>query len=289
MVLIKKKTALITGCSDGGIGATMAKILREKDYYVFATLRNVAKAGTLRDLSDVEILELDVTDGNSITRCVEHVRGCTDGKLDILVNNAGRDFLMPLLDVDMNEGKKYFDVNFWSILAVTQAFAPMLIKAKGVIVNHSSVAWNLPMAWGGMYSTSKAAAKQLSEVLRIELEPLGVRVVSAIIGVIDTPIFTNSHPDGFHMPSGSYYEPVRQFLVDACEGKLQPPMTPVDLAARKLVNEILGGTKGITWLGATATECKWLSGWLPNWLWDTILNGNRGIKELRRYYSGNSQ
>lgn len=144
---ILKKTALITGCSDGGIGAAMAKVLREKDYYVFATLRNVAKAGTLRDLSDVDIIELDVTSSSSIARCVEHVRKRTGG---MLVNNAGRDFLMPLLDVDINDANELFDVNFWSVLAVTQAFAPFLIQAKGVVVNQSSVVWNLAVAWGGM-------------------------------------------------------------------------------------------------------------------------------------------
>lgn len=138
-IVIPRKTALITGCSDGGIGAAMAKILREKDYYVFATLRNPSKAETLRDLSDIEIVELDVTSDVSVARCAEHVRERTGGTLDMLVNNAGRDFLMPLLDVDVSEAKKHFDVNFWSVLSVTQAFAPMVIEAQGVIVNYSSV------------------------------------------------------------------------------------------------------------------------------------------------------
>lgn len=77
----------------------------------------------------------------------------------------------------------------------------------------------------GMHSTLRAAAKQLSELLRIKLGPLDVRAVTAIIGVIDTPIFTNSHPDGFQLPPGPYHELVRLLIVGACEGKLQPPMT----------------------------------------------------------------
>lgn len=147
---ISKKTVLITGCSDSGIGAAMAKIFREKDYYVFATLRNTSKAGSLADLSDVEILELDVASQTSIARCAEIVHQRSDGKLDILVNNAGRDFLMPLLDTNVEEAKTYFDTNVWGVLAVTQAFAPMIIPVKGVIVNHSSVVWNLAIVWGGM-------------------------------------------------------------------------------------------------------------------------------------------
>ncbi|RYP66469.1 hypothetical protein DL770_008791 [Monosporascus sp. CRB-9-2] len=103
---ISKKTVLITGCSDGGIGASMAKILHEKG------------------LEDVENLELKATSKESIVRCAEVVRKRTGGTLDMLVNNAGRDFLIPLLDTDVEEAKMFFDVNFWSVLAVTQAFAP---------------------------------------------------------------------------------------------------------------------------------------------------------------------
>ena len=285
---ISKKTALITGCSDGGIGAAMAKILREKDYYVFATLRNTSKAGTLRDLSDVEIVELDVTSDASIVQCANHVRERTGGSLDLLINNAGSDFLMPLLDVNISEAKKHFDVNFWSVLAVTQAFAPMVIKSRGVIVNQSSVAWNLAIAWGGIYSTSKGATKQLSEVLRVELEPLGVRVVTPIIGAIETHIFENSHTGPFQMPSGSYYEPIRPILQEIREGKKQPELTNVDVLARQLVSDILGGARGPVWRGATSTICRWLSNWLPNWLLDSLNNGARGTSELQRHYSGNS-
>ncbi|KAK7935171.1 hypothetical protein PG985_000666 [Apiospora marii] len=284
---IPKKTALITGCSDGGIGAAMVKILREKDYYIFATLRNTSKAGTLRELSDVEIVELDVTSDASIARCAEHVREQTGGTLDMLVNNAGRDFLMPLLDADISEAKKHFDVNFWSILSVTQAFAPMVIKAQGVIVNHSSVVWNLAIAWGGIYSTSNAAAKQLSEVLRVELEPLGVRVVTAIIGAVDTPIFENSHIGPLKMPSTSYCEPIRPFISEIREGKKQPGLTPVDDIARQMVSDILGGAKGPIWRGATSFICRWLSNWLPNFVLDSLNNGARGTKELHQWYLSN--
>ncbi|KAI0891083.1 putative short-chain dehydrogenase/reductase [Annulohypoxylon nitens] len=282
------KTALITGCSDGGIGAAVTKVLLEKGYHVFATLRNTSKAGTLANLSEVEILELEVTSEESIARCAEQVRERTGGTLDLLINNAGRDYIMPLLDVDIKEAKKYFDLNFWSVLAVTQAFAPMVIKAKGVIANHTSIVWNLAICWGGMYSTSKAAVKQLSEVMRIELEPLGVRVVTALIGLVDTHIFANSTVDEFRMPSNSYYEPVRQFIVDTREGRKAAKLENVDVTARYLVDDILGGAKGCIWRGALSTECKWLSTYLPFWLMDILNNKARGLVELKNYYTGGS-
>lgn len=141
---------LITGCSDGGIGAAMAKVFSQKGYHVIATLRDISKAKSLVEIKNIEILELEVTSLESIAKCVTQVRKHTNGTLDILINNAGQNCVMPLLDTDIVEAKKFFDVNFWNVLAVTQAFAPMLIEAKGVLVNHGSVTWDLSVPWRGI-------------------------------------------------------------------------------------------------------------------------------------------
>ncbi|KAK9236561.1 hypothetical protein V1525DRAFT_345839, partial [Lipomyces kononenkoae] len=95
----------------------------------------------------VETLELEVTPTESIEQAAQAVAKRTGETLDVLVNNAGADFVMPLLDVTLDEAKKLYDVNVWSMLATTKAFAPMLIKAKGM---HGS-------AWAGVYSSSKVA------------------------------------------------------------------------------------------------------------------------------------
>lgn len=164
----------------------------------------------------------------------------------------------------------------------------MVIKAKGVVVNHASVVWNLAIAWDGMYSSSKAAVKQLSEVLRLELEPLGVRVVTALIAAVDTDIFVNATRDPFEMPPGSYYAPVWQFLVDTREGKMQVKGEPPDVTARHLVKDILGGARGCIWHGETSMVCKWGSWLLPVWVQDILTSGNRGLSELRNYYAKRS-
>ena len=149
MATVQKKTVLITGCSTGGIGWAMAKVFHDRGYYVFATLRDPAKAEDLKELSDVEILALDVTVPETITRCKETVAKRTGGNLDVLVNNAGSEFVCPLLDTDIAEGKKLYDTNVWGPLAMLQAFAPLVIAAKGIISNHGSIASVLPMAWTG--------------------------------------------------------------------------------------------------------------------------------------------
>jgi 1-acylglycerone phosphate reductase len=155
-----KKTVLITGCSAGGIGAAMTKAFTDLDYHVFATLRDTAKAGPLAQMANVEILQLEVTSRESIEQCVLEVQSRTGGTLDVLVNNAGADFVIPLLDASIEEAKKLYDVNVWSILATTQAFAPLLIKAKGTVCNISSIVATMPLAWGGKYMHSSIPLHQ---------------------------------------------------------------------------------------------------------------------------------
>jgi 1-acylglycerone phosphate reductase len=149
MATIQKKTVLITGCSTGGIGWAMAKVFHDRGFYVFATARNTSKAADLLKLGDVEILELDVTIPQTISQCKETVAKRTGGKLDVLINNAGVESVSPLLDTDLAEAKRQYDVNVWGPLAMVQAFAPLLIEAKGIVSNHSSIDAVLSMVWAG--------------------------------------------------------------------------------------------------------------------------------------------
>ncbi|WP_313817958.1 SDR family NAD(P)-dependent oxidoreductase [Citricoccus sp.] len=83
-----QKTVLITGCSEGGIGDALAKTFHKKGFRVFASARNTAKIQHLKDM-DLDILQLDVTNEESIQKAVSTVKAATGGYLDILVNNSG--------------------------------------------------------------------------------------------------------------------------------------------------------------------------------------------------------
>ena len=147
---VEKSTVLITGCTTGGIGHAMCKHFHQRGYYVFATARTPSKTGNLaQQSSDVEVLELDVTIPQTIERCKEIVAKRTGGRLDVLVNNAGVEFNSPLLDTNLGEARKLYDVNVWGILAMVQAFAPLLVEAKGFVFNQSSIDGALNMVWAG--------------------------------------------------------------------------------------------------------------------------------------------
>jgi NAD(P)-dependent dehydrogenase (short-subunit alcohol dehydrogenase family) len=94
---------------------------------------------SLSDLPNVHLISLDVTSPASIADAFSAVKAKTGGKLDYLVNNAGRGYSMPALDVDIEEGKRLFDTNFWGVLRMVQAFSPLLMEAKGTVVNIGSI------------------------------------------------------------------------------------------------------------------------------------------------------
>lgn len=141
------KSVLITGCSVGGIGFALAEEFQTRGFHVFATARTRSKTSNIENLPNVTFIPLDVADISTISAAVEVVKAHTGGTLDYLVNNAGRNYFMPTLDVDIDEGKRLFDINFWGALAVTQAFAPLLIAAKGTIVNICSISSHVNVPW----------------------------------------------------------------------------------------------------------------------------------------------
>lgn len=142
-------TVLITGCSNGGIGSALAIAFQSRGFHVFATLRDPNKASELSKLPNVMIITLDVTTASHIAAAAQAVQGETGGSLDYLINNAGSSHFMPLLDENIDTAKRIFDTNVWGTLAVTQAFAPFLIKAKGTLVNITSVSGYLSTPWIG--------------------------------------------------------------------------------------------------------------------------------------------
>lgn len=141
------RTVLITGCSAGGIGSALVESFEKSGLYVFATGRSISKMSHLEQLHNVDLLSLDVTSTSSISAAVEAVTAKTGGTLDYLVNNAGIGYFLPTLDVNIDEAKKMFDINVWGALAVIKMFAPLVIAAKGTIVNISSVAGQLYPVW----------------------------------------------------------------------------------------------------------------------------------------------
>lgn len=95
---------------------------------------------------------------------------------------------MPATDVDLDEARKTFETNFFAIVAITKAFTPLLIAAKGLVLNIGSLAAIIPYVFGSIYNASKAALHAYSQTLRLELEPYNVRVLVVVTGGVKSRI-----------------------------------------------------------------------------------------------------
>lgn len=149
------KKALITGCSEGGIGHALALEFSRRGVHVFATARTPSKMASLKDVTNITVLPMDVTSQVSIDAALTAIATSkfgTEGTLDYLVNNAGGQVVMPVLDLDMEVARQMYEVNFWGMLAVIKTFAPLVIKAEGTIANLSSIGASLYMPYLGEYS-----------------------------------------------------------------------------------------------------------------------------------------
>jgi 1-acylglycerone phosphate reductase len=229
-----KRTVLITGCSDGGLGAALATAFHEAGLHVYATARNPSKMTQLKSLG-IETLTLDVLSDSSITACVSKL-----SQLDILVNNAGAGYSMPMSDLSISEAKELFDLNVWSYLAVTQAFLPLLLKSKGMIVNQTSAAGVAPVPFQSTYNASKAAMSMFSDTQRLELQPLGIRVVDLKTGGVKSNFFAkDSVATQVSLPKGSIYEPAKEAVEKTMRGERWEGQEDAQLWAGRVVKDLL--------------------------------------------------
>ena len=178
-------TVLITGCSSG-IGRALADAFKTAGHEVWASARQPDDVSALA-AAGFKAVQLDVNDAMALKALAEQIGG-----LDMLINNAGYGAMGPLLDGGTEAMQRQFETNVFSIVGVTQALFPALRRAKGLVVNIGSVSGVLVTPFAGAYCASKAAVHALSDALRMELAPFGVRVMEVQPGAIDTHFAKNA-------------------------------------------------------------------------------------------------
>lgn len=189
--------ALITGCSSG-IGKLSALEFARRGHRVYASMRTLENAGFLRDEAQaqrlaLEIIQLDVTDATSVKEAVARTLE-REGRIDILVNNAGFGSYGPVEDYDDDEIRHVFETNFFGATRVTRAVLPaMRSRRSGTIVMVSSISGVRTFPFMAVYSASKFALEAISNGLRYELRPFGIRVVLIEPGNFKTRSGVNMH------------------------------------------------------------------------------------------------
>ncbi|WP_331694793.1 SDR family oxidoreductase [Pseudomonas sp. ZY71] len=181
--------ALITGCSSG-IGRALADAFKAAGFEVWASARKAEDVALLASAGFTAV-QLDVNDNAALEQLGERINQ-QHGGLDVLINNAGYGAMGPLLDGGVAAMQRQFETNVFSIVGVTRALFPVLRRAKGLVVNIGSVSGVLVTPFAGAYCASKAAVHALSDALRMELAPFGVRVMEVQPGAIQSSFAKNA-------------------------------------------------------------------------------------------------
>jgi len=190
-----EKIALVTG-SSSGIGFETALALARENYFTFASMRNTDKAGTIQEIAkkenlNLEVIELDVDKEESIKSAVKKIQE-QKGRIDVLVNNAGYGLFGCVEDITMQELKAQFETNFFGVVRLIQEISPIMRKTgSGIIVNVSSIAGRIGFPGTPAYISSKFALEGLSECMRYELSPFGIKTIIIEPGVIKTDFFSS--------------------------------------------------------------------------------------------------
>ncbi|KAK0621785.1 hypothetical protein B0T17DRAFT_509102 [Bombardia bombarda] len=258
MTTPRRKTVLITGASEGGIGNALALAFHHHGLHVFATARSVSKMSNLSPLPNMTLLPLDVTSSSSIAALVAAIQSHpattngTTNTLDILVNNSGLSYVGPALDTPLSTVRNLFDVNYFGLIEVTQAFSKLLVASartgggSPVIVNIGSVAAHFTGLYLSTYAASKAAVEMFSEALRLEMAPLGVKVLTMTTALVKSKMSGGSNlpptvlsEDSFWaLPAGA------RTMTNVADRGMD-----ADRFAEQVVGDVLSGRTGRVWRG----------------------------------------
>lgn len=183
------QAVVITGASSG-IGYDATLYLTEQGFHVFAGVRKQEDADRLREINNVTPILIDVTDEAMIKKAALQVTDIVNEQgIAGLVNNAGIAVMSPLEFIPMGDLRQQIEINTIGQVAVTQAFLPLLRKAKGRILNISSLSGTMVFPYMGAYAASKHGLEAITDALRQELYRWGIDVISIEPGSVETPIW----------------------------------------------------------------------------------------------------
>ncbi|CAP95465.1 hypothetical protein E8E15_009562 [Penicillium rubens] len=258
MASSSKRSILITGCSPGGVGHALALEFHSHGMQVFATARSTNSLSELAQ-KGIETYVLDVTSSESIAALRDEISKRTDGKLDMLFNNAGSMYEAPAIEADPARIRGMFDTNVFGLFDMVSAFTPLLLASASnsstppVIINTSSVLARLPFAFSAAYNASKAAVASYSDTLRVELSPLGIKVVTLFMGEVSTNLIS---PDSISFGPESIYTAALEGIREWSRNHARNSMKP-EVFAKQVVQAILAkspryGKGQVLWKGTNA-------------------------------------
>ena len=210
----QREIAVVTGASSG-IGAATALLLAKNGFHVIAAARRMDRLETLAKAgSNIEIVELDVTNQVQVDSLAAYLAG---KPVSVLVNNAGGAFdSLDILNSDPDLWRKTYEVNVIGTVRMVKAITPIMqIFGRGHVVVMSSTAGHRTYENGGSYVAAKHAERTIAETLRLEVNGQPIRVTEIAPGMVKTEEFAKVRFHGDMDKASKTYEGIAEPLVAA--------------------------------------------------------------------------
>lgn len=272
----KNLTVLITGCSTG-VGKSLAEKFQAEGHQVIATSRDKTKISFLAE-KNIHTYSLDVTNTKSIFDFSEEIRS-KFSELDILINNAGYGQIGPAIEIPDEIWLKQFKTNLFGPAALIRELSPLMVaQQSGIIVNVGSISGITPTPFSASYCATKAAMHAYSDVLRMELRPFGIKVITVQPGAIRSNFghaADESIKDAF--PENSRYRKYAEQIHYRAEIS-QIGATSADVFANKLYRKLTRKNPALVIrIGSKSTLLPFMKRWIPEKLLDGILSKTIGL------------
>jgi NAD(P)-dependent dehydrogenase (short-subunit alcohol dehydrogenase family) len=238
------KIAVVTG-SSSGIGFETSLLLAKNGFRTYATVRDLDKAKAIKEISDkhelpITVVGLDVTSDKSVSDAIDKIINEESKRIDVLVNNAGYGQGGALEDDSMDEIKALFETNLFGAIRVMKAVLPIMRKQQGggIIVNISSMGGRIGFPFGTAYHGTKFALEGISESMRYETEPFGIKVILIEPGVIRTNFSSNYRIGQKAADPSSPYLSILQAMQKAFQRYSGQETTPPEEVAKVILKAV---------------------------------------------------
>ena len=226
------QVAVVTGSSTG-IGLETSLVLAKEGFSTYATMRNLDKSADItskaaREDLPLTVLQMNVDDDKSVNDTIEKIIN-DKGRIDVVVNNAGYALVGAFEETSMLDGRAQMETNFFGTVRVIKAVLPIMRnQRRGIMVNVTSMGGRVAIPFDSFYHASKFALEGLSESLRYEIEPFGVKVVLIEPGAVKSDFWKNLKLT--RNIEDSPYRPVIQKLTESFEKMTQNAIPPEQVA-----------------------------------------------------------
>lgn len=184
----------------------------------------------------------------------------------------------PAVEADAARVRSLFDTNVFGLMEMVTAFTPLLLASVSqnyapTIINVASVLARLPSPFSSAYNATKAAVVAYSDTLRLEVLPLGLKVVTLHMGEVSTPLMAT---DNINFGAESIYRDAEEGVKQRTTTHLDKTMPPQEFA-RQVVGEIITGKQSFLWKGTNAFLVWLLNALGPRTVFDSTLIKAAGL------------